>query len=160
MTRKVLLVGDPHLKIAAIKEAGSFLDKLLNVVRDGQYEKVVILGDLFDTFAVIRSEIMSLWSRFLFQSSEHSQVILIVGNHDMAGESGGAHALEPFKCFKNVIVVDEPLISEGTTYYMPFYRDNQAFSDQCKSIPEGSLLFCHQSFNDLFIINPFIENRY
>lgn len=157
MTRKVLLVGDPHLKIGALKEAGSFLDKLLAIVQDGHYSKVVVLGDLFDTFAVIRSEIMSLWASFLSSASAHSEIVLIVGNHDMAGENGGAHALEPFKSFKNVTVVDGPHVLEPSVYCAPFYRNNEEFINFCKNLPDGSILFCHQSFNGAQFENGFYD---
>jgi DNA repair exonuclease SbcCD nuclease subunit len=157
MTRKVLLVGDPHLKIGALKEAGSFVDKLLTIIQDGQYSQVVILGDLFDTFAVIRSEILALWASFLSKASQHSEIVLIVGNHDMAGESGGAHALEPFKSFKNVVVVDWPHTTGDMIHYLPFYRDNEAFIKECQALPQGSILFCHQSFNGAQFDNGFYD---
>jgi DNA repair exonuclease SbcCD nuclease subunit len=157
MTKKVLLVGDPHLKIGAFKEAGGFVDKLFKIIQDGQYDQVIILGDLFDTFAVIRSEILALWASFLSKASQHSEIVLIVGNHDMAGESGGAHALEPFKSFKNVVVVDWPHTTGGMIHYLPFYRDNEAFIKECQALPQGSILFCHQSFNGAQFDNGFYD---
>lgn len=157
MTKKVLLVGDPHLKIGTIKEAGGFLDGLFEIVESGQYNQVVILGDLFDTFAVIRSEILALWANFLSKASNHSEIVLIVGNHDMAGETGGAHALEPFKSFKNVAVVDKPHTLGGMTHYVPFYRSNEEFVSVCKNLPAGSVLFCHQSFNGAQFDNGFYD---
>lgn len=157
MTRKVLIVGDPHLKIGTIKEAGSFLDGLLAIVQDGHYDQVVILGDLFDTFAVIRSEVLALWARFLSAASSKSEIVILVGNHDMAGENGGAHALEPFKSFDNVTVVDEICNNGGSAYYVPFYRSNEEFVNVCKSLPHGSVLFCHQSFNGAQFDNGFYD---
>jgi DNA repair exonuclease SbcCD nuclease subunit len=157
MTRKVLIVGDPHLKIGSLKESEAFLERLLFMVKSNSYEKVIFLGDLFDTFAVIRSEIMALWSRFLSQSSQHSEIILIVGNHDMAGESGGAHALEPFKIYKNVVVIDKPHTLGGMVHFLPFYRNNEEFVKECQSLPQGSILFCHQSFNGAQFENGFYD---
>lgn len=156
MLKKILVVGDPHLKISAIKDAEIFVNKLANVVQNNKFDEVVILGDLFDTFAVIRSEIMSIWSNFLKEAAQHSKIILIVGNHDMAGESGGSHALEPFKNFINVQVIDKPFF-DGIAYYLPFYRDNNKFIEECKVIPSNSVLFCHQSFNGAQFENGFYD---
>lgn len=153
---KTLLVGDPHGKISNVKDFEQFLAQLLIIVGSGKYKKVIVLGDLFDSFAVIRSEIMAFWSQFLISSGRYSEVILIVGNHDMAGESGGAHSLEPFKSFPNVKVVDTLTEIDGV-YYMPFVRDNAAFEISIRSIPAGALLICHQSFNGAQFDNGFYD---
>lgn len=151
-----LLVGDPHIRINALKEAEEFLDRLLVTIKSGKYEQVIILGDLFDTFAVIRTEVMSLWARFLSEVGAYAKVKVLVGNHDMAGENGGAHSLEPFKYFNNVQVIDEPYF-EGSHAYFPFYRDNRAFEEACKALPAGTILFAHQSFNGAQFDNGFYD---
>lgn len=160
---KVLLVGDPHLKISRIEDAREFLDKLkLHVLSSGaDYSKVVILGDLFDTFAVIRSEVMSLWFSFLSEVSESigkNNLILIVGNHDYAGANGGTHALEPFKVLARVIdEVDLINIGGVDCYFLPFKRENSDFERLAKEIPSGRVLFCHQSFNGATFENGFYD---
>ena len=156
MVKKILVVGDPHLKINAVKEAENFINKLLAVIQQDRFQEIVILGDLFDTFAVIRSEIMALWSNFFKESASISKITLIVGNHDMAGENGGPHSLEPFKNFMNIQVIDKPVF-DGVAYYLPFYRDNNKFIEECRGIPHNSILFCHQSFNGAQFENGFYD---
>lgn len=157
----VLLVGDPHLKVSRIEDAKEFLDKLLSVVSTGKYTKVVILGDLFDTFAVIRSEILSLWYSFLTSASSvvgKENLVLIVGNHDYAGAKGGTHALEPFKNIAKVIdEVDVIEIGGLKCYFLPFRRENTDFEGLAAEMEPGKVLFCHQSFNGAKFENGFYD---
>lgn len=156
----VLLIGDPHLKVSRAEDAKEFLDKLIVHVNTKQYQKVVILGDLFDTFAVIRSEILSLWYNFVSQASDvigRENLIMIVGNHDYAGAKGGTHALEPFKVLAKVID-DIDIIDIGgvNCYFMPFKRDNEEFESLAREM-KGGILFCHQSFNGAKFENGFYD---
>lgn len=157
----VLLVGDPHLKVSRSEDAKEFLDKLLNAVKTKKYSKVIILGDLFDTFAVIRSEILSLWYNFLiFASSEigKENLILIVGNHDYAGAKGGTHALEPFKNISKVVdEIDIISIGNMECYFLPFKRENEDFEKLAAEMSPGKILFCHQSFNGAKFENGFYD---
>lgn len=158
---KALLVGDPHLKVSRIEDAKEFLDKLLSAVSTNSYSKVIILGDLFDTFAVIRSEILSLWYNFLSSASSHvgkENLILIVGNHDYAGAKGGTHALEPFKNISRVVdEVDIVSIGGIDCYFLPFKRENTEFESLAAEMSPGKVLFCHQSFNGAKFENGFYD---
>jgi DNA repair exonuclease SbcCD nuclease subunit len=151
-----LLIGDSHLRLQALDEAKSFIHQTLEVIRTGGYERVILLGDQTDTFAVIRSEILALWSSFFAEASQYSQVIALVGNHDIAGADGGTNSMEPFKAYKNVWIVSQPA-EVGGIYYFPFVRDNQDFEAKCRSLPMGSVLFCHQSFNGAKFSNGFYD---
>jgi DNA repair exonuclease SbcCD nuclease subunit len=159
-TELVLLVGDPHLKVSKIEDAKEFLEKLLDVVSTKKYDKVVILGDLFDTFAVIRSEVLSLWYGFITSASSilgKENLILLVGNHDYAGAKGGTHALEPFKNISTVIDdIDVIKVGGLNCYFIPFKRDNQEFESVVSEM-NGSVLFCHQSFNGAKFENGFYD---
>lgn len=168
---RVLLVGDPHLKVSRIDDAKEFLTKLQaellsNLVEnkddpEKRYSKVIILGDLFDTFAVIRSEILSLWYTFVSEASNiigPDNLIMIVGNHDYAGAKGGTHALEPFKNLARVIdEVDILSIGGIDCYFLPFKRENEDFERIAKEMAPGRVLFCHQSFNGATFENGFYD---
>jgi len=153
---KALVIGDSHLKMSIFEEARSFIDQLLSLVSANKYDCVILLGDQFNDFAVVRSEIMSLWTEFFRKASQHSRVIAIVGNHDLAGAEGGTNPMEAFKFYSNVDVIDS-LVSIGDIYFMPFKRDNAEFESLCRDIPTGSLLFCHQSFNGAQFENGFYD---
>jgi DNA repair exonuclease SbcCD nuclease subunit len=153
---KTLLVGDPHIKINSLQEGELFLLQLLGLIREEEPKQVILLGDQFDSFAVIRSEVLALWSDFLLNAGHYTKVVLLVGNHDMAGETGGTHAMEAFKSYPNVTVVDN-LTEINGIYYMSFVRSVDEFSAIAKAVPEGSVLFCHQSFNGVQFVNGFFD---
>lgn len=151
-----LVIGDAHLRIGRIDEAKSFITQLLEQIKSGKYDNVVLLGDQFDNFAVVRSEILSLWSYFFNQASKMCQVIALVGNHDLAGAEGGTNPMEPFKSFLNVWIVQDGLNLNGV-HYFPFMRDTKEFEQRCRELPAGSVLFCHQSFNGAQFENGFYD---
>lgn len=144
--RPHLVIGDPHLKLNRLDDAKNFLDELTHLIKQGRYDEVIILGDLFDSFAVVRSEVLALWSKFFIENTKNTRFILLVGNHDMAGADGGVSSLEVFKHYQGITVVDEPS-RIGDAEFLPFMRSNEEFARQAKLIPAGSILFCHQSFN-------------
>lgn len=166
---RVLLIGDPHLKVSRIDDAKEFLDKLLAEIHNNaqikegseRYSKIIILGDLFDTFAVIRSEILSLWYSFALEASRiigQNNLIMIVGNHDYAGAKGGTHALESLKGLARIIdEVDIIQIGGVDCYFLPFKRENEDFERVTAAMSPGRILFCHQSFNGATFENGFYD---
>src|SRR5208282_2624230 len=101
---------------------------------------LIILGDLFDNYAIIRSEIMTIWSNFITRASKHfgdERVVLMVGNHDYSSTKGGSHALEPFKTVAHVI--DEHAawkIAGVTVNFLPFIRSKSEFEDICRGMED------------------------
>jgi DNA repair exonuclease SbcCD nuclease subunit len=138
---KTLVVGDPHLQVQKINDARKFIERLYPIAVE--HEMLILLGDLFHTFAVVRSEVLSLWNEFFDHIYKRLNVVALVGNHDYAGQSGGSHALEVFKGKINVV---DRLGSFAGIYYLPFIRDNALFELQCRGLPRESVLICHQSF--------------
>lgn len=154
---KCLLVGDSHLKISILEDAKKYIEQLLTLIKENSYDQVILLGDQFDTFAIVRSEILSVWTSFFRQVSlTKTGIICLTGNHDMAGADGGTHPMEPFEHYENVKVVQSPEAHQGI-YFAPFYRDNAAFEKMAKDLPEGSILFCHQSVDGCEFENGFYD---
>jgi DNA repair exonuclease SbcCD nuclease subunit len=156
---KFLWVGDPHGKMSIYQEFSGFLSDLQALIEERGIEKVIIAGDLFDTFAVVRSEILALWSQFFQQVSKKTHIIALVGNHDMAGANGGVSPMEPFKAYQNVTIVDHPiqLGMNPDLHGAPFMRSNAEFEAYCRSLKPGSILICHQSFNGATFENGFYD---
>jgi len=153
---RLLVIGDAHLKINILSEARSFIDQLLIRIRTMEYDHVVLLGDQFDTFAVVRTEVLGLWTKFFQEASKHTKVIALVGNHDLAGAEGGSNPMEPFSSYKNVRVVSKPVLIDGM-WFVPFMRSNDDFAFTLAHIDEGSHVFCHQSFNGCQFENGFYD---
>lgn len=153
---KSMVIGDPHFKVSNLSDCESCVDQLINAIEVEKPEQVIILGDLFNDFAVVRSEVLKLWTSFFQRASNLTKVICLVGNHDMAGADGGTYPMEPFKSIPNITIVDHPQMIDGV-FYMPFIRDNALFEQTVKGIPKGKVLFCHQSFNGATFENGFFD---
>jgi DNA repair exonuclease SbcCD nuclease subunit len=136
---KTLIVGDPHLQIQRLEDNEVFLTKIMELARS--HDRVLVLGDLFHTFGVIRSEILSQWNRFFVELGH--KTICLVGNHDYAGQSGGNHAMEVF--VGRGEIVDQNRTIDGV-HYMPFVREREDFEARVRALPPGGVLVCHQSF--------------
>lgn len=151
---KTLVVGDPHLQIQKIDDGRKFIERLYKLAIE--HEMLVLLGDLFHTFAVVRSEVLSLWNEFFNHIHNRLEVVALVGNHDYSGQSGGSHALEVFK--GRIHVIDSKLAScFAGVYFLPFFRDNKEFRAACNAVPEQGMLFCHQSFTGAAFDNGYYD---
>ncbi len=151
---KTLVVGDPHLQFQKLDDGRKFIEKLYDLSID--HEMVVILGDLFHNFAILRSEVLSLWNEFFHHVHNKTQVVAMVGNHDYSGQSGGNHALEVFKDRINVADSKTPSCLNGV-YFLPFFRDKTEFESAASKCPKDSVLFCHQSFTGADLGNGYYD---
>lgn len=151
-----LVIGDPHFKVSNLSDCESFADQLIALIETEKPEQIILLGDLFNDFAVVRSEVLKLWTVFFQRASKLTKVICLVGNHDMAGADGGTFPMEPFKTIPNVTIVDKLMQIDGINY-MPFVRNNSEFETTVRGIAPDSVLFCHQSFNGATFENGFFD---
>lgn len=155
MDSRSILVGDPHITLANLERGALFLGKLLDIVREIEPISVVILGDLFDTKAIIRSEVLGLWTRYLKEAVKYSRHILLVGNHDLVSLDSKDSALAPFSEWENVTVIDRPALDPGGVSFVPYLPDAQTFA---ATVRGGSgVLLCHQSFDGAQFQNGFYD---
>lgn len=154
---KTLWIGDVHLRLSDLQDSDSLIDQLLDIIVQEAPETTILAGDLFDTFGIVRSEILAKWTRFFLEASKITKTVALVGNHDMAGADGGVSSMEPFKAYPNVTIVDRPTYIPGLAFFYPFIRDTKHFEAQCRALPDGALLFCHQSFNGAQFENGFYD---
>ena len=171
---RILIVGDPHGKITNIKVFRQFLEILLLVQERQAPDLVVILGDLFDTHAIIRSEILNLWIRYLKRCKIRH--ILLKGNHDEVGPKSSDHALGALSAWATI--ADEPLEVASVSYFsegrgglteqdhaaarmvfLPYVDSPDKFQKMLEPYQPhgGQLLFCHQSFNGAKFHNGFYD---
>jgi DNA repair exonuclease SbcCD nuclease subunit len=158
---KILVCGDPHLKVSTIEAARKFLDFLLQTERDVRPDLVVILGDLFDTHAVLRVEILNLWVSYLQQvralTADPRCHVLMVGNHDKAGPAANEHALVGLARFDHVLVVDRPCTTAGMGF-LPYYHTQEEFARAVRAIPADiDTLFVHNTFQGAQYENGFYD---
>jgi DNA repair exonuclease SbcCD nuclease subunit len=156
---KVLWVGDSHLKKQQLADAESYIGQLLAIIARTKPDQVVLAGDQTNEFDAVSASVLALWARFFREAPQLTSVVVLVGNHDMAGTGGGASSMEVFKAYPDVAVVDRPMEKElySDVYYFPFMRDTAEFEKQCRALAPGGTLFCHQSFNGAQFENGFYD---
>lgn len=147
----ILIIGDPHLKPSSISLVERFLSWILDTIRTQKPDLVVILGDVFHTHNVVRSEIMFMITKYLEEALELVPHTILVGNHDMSHPKvPDIHAWIPFAFprWPNLHIVDQANGCEDL-YYIPYIDDPTVFQstlDKAMRHQETNIIFCHQTF--------------
>ena len=148
---RLLLVGDPHATPDSLEECGKLMEFVLETVKSKAVDRIVILGDLHHCHALVRVEVTHFWKQWMEKLSVGgcSDVVLLVGNHDMPGNASGdplIHALVSYKGTEDgVWVVEEPVVFSEPVLYMPYYFDPEKFVSDANANPVAIIL-CHQTF--------------
>jgi predicted phosphodiesterase len=138
---KILIIGDLHGKKSNLDTIRVVLTKCKLLA--SKCDRTVLLGDLNDSKAIIRSEILRLYIEFF--ENWPTLVDICVGNHDYENsiECKG-HSLESLKKVNRVSVHD---ICRGQAhrFYIPYMPEKEFISIfSTISIPAQSVVFMHQ----------------
>ena len=141
--KKILFIGDPHLKISRFDLSCKFLKWVGEVVEVEQPDLVVNLGDTFDTHSVLRSEILAEFKRHIKQIGKVCPYFYVLGNHDFYKPTDSKyHALETFKEMSNFKVIDKPIhIKELGLSFVPYIPNIADFPMQTEQV-----CIAHQTF--------------
>lgn len=135
---KILLLGDPHLKISRFNLSVELLQWFNKVIKDTKPDLVVNLGDCFDTHAVLRSELMYEFKKHVVECP--TEYIYVLGNHDMYKPNDSKyHALQVFD-LPNLKVIDTRT-DIGDITYVPYIHDFENFPKDTQKI-----CIAHQTF--------------
>jgi len=139
---KILLIGDPHLKITKFELAQKFLSWINFLIIEEKPDLVVNLGDTFDTHAVLRSEVMSEFMEHVKSTLKTCPYIYVIGNHDQYKPNDNKyHALSHLKnTIKDFTIIDE-ITDIGDITYVPYVHDQSLFPKKTKTI-----CIAHQTF--------------
>ncbi len=140
---KIILIGDPHLRINKFSLATQFLTWVNKFITEQKPDLVINLGDSLDTHAVIRSEaINELMSHIYHIVDQGIPYVYLVGNHDQySPKDSKYHALLPFKDrIDNLFIIDKPQDLFGMTF-VPYLIDGKDFPTTTQSI-----CVAHQTF--------------
>lgn len=141
---KILITGDPHLKIGSFEVCKQFLDWFRDLAFELKPDLIVNLGDTLDTHGVIRAEIMALMVDHIDQlTAKGFTYYQLLGNHEFNKPTDKTyHALKSLKGRKNHVIVDEQIDLEpaGITF-LPYYANPKDFPKST-----GRVVFCHQTF--------------
>jgi len=154
-----LIVGDPHYTVDELKDCEKLMSLVLEQVRSGGVDSVILLGDLHHTHAITHVAATEFWIRSLRAVSAFVPTVVLLGNHDMPngsyrGASGldrpQSHALMPYaEVSTNIFIVDRPMTLWDMAF-MPYVDSEEAFLSGVNLLKEESgaeVLFCHQTFN-------------
>lgn len=145
---RLLLVGDPHATVDSLDECRNLVQLVCDVAKDNDIDRIVLLGDLYHTHAVMRVEVLEFWKwAFNMMANTGAGIYALKGNHDMSG-SGSGHALMAHNTDRMVTVVDQPFTeAEHSLGWIPYQDDPQEFVRLANALATTSkVLICHQSF--------------
>lgn len=141
----VLIVGDVHATVNELDDCEQLV-KLIeeNIDKD---TTVVFLGDQYHTHANVRVEVIDFWNRtFHLLTEKCREVVAVVGNHDMPGDSSkSVHAMMA-NTMNGLTVIDAPRMVDGQTLYMPYFHDPVKFVEEVNKHNPLTVI-CHQTFN-------------
>ena len=147
---KILLIGDPHLKITKFDLSKRFLSWLGQLIVDQRPDLVVNLGDTFDTHAVLRSEVMTEFMNHVNSVLTVCPYVYLVGNHDQYKPNDSRyHALSHLKNkIPGFTIVDE-VTSINDITYVPYTHNPDLFPKITKPICVAHQTFKGADFGDI-----------
>jgi DNA repair exonuclease SbcCD nuclease subunit len=157
MDCRTLWVGDPHVKPDNIGEWTRLIDFILEKALEHKTQRIVFSGDMFHTHMVIRMDVQNFWMNALKKLTTNlplcGQIILLKGNHDIAGDrerEESMSALDIFEGYPKVTVVKD-WHADQDFGYIGYVSGEDKFLEYCQKIkeqnPKVDTVFCHQTFD-------------
>jgi len=155
---RVLVIGDPHFRENDMLSAKEFVEKSLRVAKKNKPDFIVILGDTLDKHEVVIVQAHKEAVKWIDCLSQISPVFLLIGNHDLSSPKcflSDDHVFTPLKKWKNVNVVDKPIVFECKDCSFVFcpYVENGRFEEALNTLIEqgetwemADCIFSHQEF--------------
>lgn len=109
---KILAVGDPHFMKNNARDTDALHQRVIEIIESEAPDCVVVLGDTLNDFEVINSATQQRAQRFLKDISDRSELLLLIGNHDIMSNNEVCSEVHPFwalKAWKNTVVADHPI---------------------------------------------------
>jgi predicted phosphodiesterase len=161
---KILYLGDPHIQVGNLEDSELLLNFVLRTAQQEEVDKIVILGDLMHTHAILRVEVLNFWDRWLSILSANAPTIVLVGNHDLKNqkdpdsENGLSHFTKmSLDTYSNLTVVNKAQVIDGILY-APYMHDNETFINTVNGLADKSnVVVCHQSFDGSQYDNGFYD---
>lgn len=119
MPFKVLVEGDPHIKISNTIETDLMTAAIQKELSENKYDFTVIAGDVLDRFESIHIDPLTRAIAHINTITKLSQhTYLLIGNHDRANNNvflTDKHPFTALKHWKKLTVVDTVLVEEITS---------------------------------------------
>lgn len=146
MGRKILIVGDPHLRPQELEFGRILLMMVLNQIMTSKPDYVVLMGDIFHFKDRLSGICLKIFNDFLIEASQHTKIILLVGNHDWC-KPYTVHALDGYRGMSNVTVVDDFYRLDDENIFVSYCREKERFEDLLQKAGPAKRLFGHLDIN-------------
>jgi DNA repair exonuclease SbcCD nuclease subunit len=152
---KILFIGDPHIKTDNHEEIDILMSELKKICDLHQIDHIIIGGDLMHYHERIFTQALNKSLEFVTFLSTFAPVHILVGNHDMINNQQfltSNHWLNVFSHYKNVKVVDKPIVLTDSTFtflmcpYVYPGRFIEAIETVSKDWKTYNVIFAHQEF--------------
>lgn len=155
MSTKILIIGDPHIRIEEEVAIQHYIESISSIIRDQVPDIILLLGDILHNHEKIHSGSMNLAISFFNMCRKFAPTFCLVGNHDAINNQiflSNDHWMNGCKELQNFIVVDKGYLHthNGIQLCMLPYVPDGRFKEALGTIDgweESHFLFTHQLFN-------------
>jgi metallophosphoesterase superfamily enzyme len=81
---KWLLIGDVHAKVEDLEDVGRLMSYIEEICLGNKVDRIVFLGDQHHHHGVMHVKVVKFWTDAIQRLSKLAEVVLMVGNHDLA----------------------------------------------------------------------------
>lgn len=160
-----LIIGDLHQKFNNLNNIAPLFGYINSLIKDKGINEVIFLGDVYDTKAVIRSEVQNFFIEKLNELCKNDvKIFIIVGNHDYENQDCKNHSLRPLSFISDkIVIVDSPKLGDDNIGFLPYYPTNDLFKAGIKELMSRNkkinYIYCHQGFLGFDYGNGFLDNH-
>ena len=153
MRELFVAISDIHFKLATLAVAAHTLTQAF-MLADEKKVPLLINGDLNDTKAILRSEVVRTILDIITQYRKVTTIVNI-GNHDLDNKNSDNNSLSFLKLLPNVVVIEKPSVCNVQGHdlgVIPYQKTTAEFIDAVKTF-EGhtDIIAVHQGFMSAFM---------
>ncbi len=149
---QVLVIGDPHFKLDNVKDVQTMESEVNRLLTEVHFDFAVVLGDILHFHERLFTGVLNVAYHFIKMISSHTDVYVLVGNHDYINNSQfltSNHWMNAMKEWNRVTIVDT-VIRVNTSFgdfifapYVPPTRFVEAL-ESCSDWSGVTTIFAHQ----------------
>lgn len=154
MSKKVLVIGDPHFKTSNEFETTQLFNIVEHFLKNCEVSYIIVLGDICDTHERVDIRPLKRATEFLIMLTKYHPTFVLIGNHDRVNNSdylSPVHVLSTLELLPipNLTIVSKPIIFDDMCLcpYVPNNRFKEALATIGISGAPGEgirIIFAHQ----------------
>ena len=153
--KKILVIGDPHIRIINTDIVNKFLIELKKTLDEEKVDLIICLGDILHNHERIHSTALNKAMEFINLLRSYCKTYLIVGNHDYINNQqflSDKHWLTCLKDLENIKIVDNVIKIEEMEEEMICvpYVPNGRFIEALNTYEDWKdcdIIFAHQELS-------------